>query len=1232
MITKDNFRFLLEKLEFKNENDVYIKKFNEFECELKVDFQKEELIFPTNKGFIVNDKTTSNFSSAENFVVFECVDKLLSQGYNPKHIELEPKWQVGHGASGGKADILIKDNDEKSLLIIECKTAGNEYTKAISTLENNSNNQLFSYFQQIQDSRFLALYTSDFLDDKVISNYYLINVTDNKELLKNNPKLKSYKNTSDAIDKYQVWCKTYDKEYTTIGLFENNEAYKIGKTKFSINDLKDISSKDIQGKYHEFATILRQHNVSGRENAFDKLVNLFLCKVTDEKENPNELKFYWKGKAYDYSFDFQDRLQQLYKIGMDKFLDDEIVYIANEKIDEAFGVFKDKPNATKDAIKKFIKELKFFTNNDFAFIDVHNEKLFKQNFEVLLKISKIIQDIKLTGSEENQFLGDMFESFLDQGVKQSEGQFFTPMPLVKFIINSLPSKQNPKVLDYACGSGHFLNEYATQNKDASIVGVEKEYRLSKVAKVSSFMYGSDIDIIYSDALTKNEKLKDNSFDVLIANPPYSVKGFLQTLSDEDKANFELIDEVDTKSYSKTGAIECFFIERAKQLLTKEAVVGIIVPSSILNKDTPKLYTKTRELIFESFDIVAIAEFGSGTFGKTGTNTVTLFLKRISDNPNLKQHYKNMIDEWFNGDIDTNKVFKDSDILEKYCNHIEIDFEVYKSLLSNIVDDKLLDYEIFKEYKIAFEKESNTKNRKKKKYYKELSKEKKEELEKTEFIKYIKTIEKDKLLYFALAQKQNNDIIIVKSPSKNDENKKFLGYEWGGRKGNEGIQYLTSAKIELDGELEDEDKRVLENLQGLKHINTPLYNPQDIDDNTKINKLIKDTFDGLSVTIPDELKQYVSSSRLIDMMDFKRVEFNKAINLNPAKKVEIKSKWELVKLGDCINFLPKSKRPASYGLSSGKYPFFTSSQIQDKWIDIADYSQESIIIGDGGNSSIFISNLFSVSDHNFIFYSKNKELLNNYIYIFYFINFHLILMGLNGVGLKNISKNYIQNLKIPLAPLNIQEKIVKECEIIDNKSEELKAKNNEYKKEIKNHYQELLNKANTTYKLSDETVFKAFIGKRVLAKDISQNSEDGIRVYSANVYEPFGYTKKEFLEDFSKDSVLWGIDGDWMVNHIDKNIPFYPTDHCGVIKVLKDKTIESKYLSWALEQIGNEQRFSRANRASTARIKALSIKVPDYEFQKQIVSKIETLESKIKENSIIIDSSKDIKESILKKYL
>jgi len=124
MIKKDTFHKLLEALNFKKTKNIYIKKFPDLKTELRVDMEKQELIYPEKDGFTVHERQTCNFKQAENFVVFECVHRLLNQGYSPKHIELEPKWQVGHGASGGRADILVKDNSGDALLIIECKTAG----------------------------------------------------------------------------------------------------------------------------------------------------------------------------------------------------------------------------------------------------------------------------------------------------------------------------------------------------------------------------------------------------------------------------------------------------------------------------------------------------------------------------------------------------------------------------------------------------------------------------------------------------------------------------------------------------------------------------------------------------------------------------------------------------------------------------------------------------------------------------------------------------------------------------------------------------------------------------------------------------------------------------------------------------------------------------------------------------------------------------------------------------
>ena len=374
MFTKDNLADLLRALGFKRKGEIYCKEIGA--SIIEIDFTRNEIRYPEAAGLVIHERQTCNFEANENFVVFECVHRLLEKGYEPAHIELEPKWKLGHGASGGRADILIKDNDGRPLLIIECKTSGAEFKRAWNkTLQDGD--QLFSYAQQISETQFLCLYTSDLDAGAVSYTSHIIAHRDNEKYLADNPLFKSFKSVTDVKERHAVWRDTYKLDYTTRGIFEENiQPYHIGKDKYSLADLHAISASDQQKKYHEFATILRQHNVSGRENAFDKLVNLFLCKLVDEIENPSDLKFYWKGVAYDTHFDLIDRLQQLYQAGMGKFLGEDITYINQGDVNNALRFIRQNPDATQRAVWNLFIQQKFFTNNDFSLIDVHNEKLF----------------------------------------------------------------------------------------------------------------------------------------------------------------------------------------------------------------------------------------------------------------------------------------------------------------------------------------------------------------------------------------------------------------------------------------------------------------------------------------------------------------------------------------------------------------------------------------------------------------------------------------------------------------------------------------------------------------------------------------------------------------------------------------------------------------------------------------------------------------------------------------
>ncbi len=166
-------------------------------------------------------------------------------------------------------------------------------------------------------------------------------------------------------------------------------------------------------------------------------------------------------------------------------------------------------------------------------------------------------------------------------------------------------------------------------------------------------------------------------------------------------------------------------------------------------------------------------------------------------------------------------------------------------------------------------------------------------------------------------------------------------------------------------------------------------------------------------------------------------------------------------------------------------------------------------------------------------------------------------------------------------------------------------------------------------MDDNKKFKLSIGSRVLKRELK--NDGAIPVISANVFEPFGMTNSEIIKDYSKPYVLWGIDGDWMVRCMKSGDKFYPTDHCGYIKIL-DNSINPLYFSIALKEEGDKQRFSRSNRASTDRVSSLVINLPSINVQNKVAEEIESLNEKIKKMEKYLDELSAKKDEVIDKFL
>jgi len=152
-----------------------------------------------------------------------------------------------------------------------------------------------------------------------------------------------------------------------------------------------------------------------------------------------------------------------------------------------------------------------------------------------------------------------------------------------------------------------------------------------------------------------------------------------------------------------------------------------------------------------------------------------------------------------------------------------------------------------------------------------------------------------------------------------------------------------------------------------------------------------------------------------------------------KELVVGEGYDLVKLGSICEFLPKSKRSASYGKETGTYNFYTSSDKVQK-CDEADYNDECLIIGSGGVANIKKDIVFSCSADNFILKPTNKIHLN-YLYSLFKGKINLLSDGFTGSVLKHLSKEYLKNLQIPIpkTPEKIQEWVNKISAPYDEKN-------------------------------------------------------------------------------------------------------------------------------------------------------------------------------------------------------
>ncbi len=1204
-------------------NGIYHKVYVDYAIE--IDFEKQSINYGSD--ITTESRTTQNFSQPENFVVLECVDRLLTKGYKPQNIILEKTWPSGHGTSG-RLDICINREDGTPYMLIECKTYGKEYNRESAKIHKDGG-QLFTYFQLSGGKAdVIALYASELKGNKIVYVNEIIKIEDD------------YRN-GDVKDVYEKWNKlTKDN-----GIFDSWVLpYNFQSKALTKEQLKEIKAEDSSFIFNRFLEILRHNVVSDKGNAFNKIFTLFLCKVYDETttDEGEELKFQWL-EGQDNHVKFQIRLTDLYSRGMDKFLHRTVSDFDEADFDKRC---KDLDSNVKKYLLDEVQKLRLEKNNEFAIKEVYDHASFEENAKVVKEVVELLQGYRIRYNKRQQYLSDFFELLLTTGLKQEAGQYFTPVPIAQFIIKSLPldsivaeklthkdGEILPYMIDYAAGSGHFITEFMHEiqdiinNCDPSkyieetrkhlvnwqnchfdwatdyVYGIEKDYRLVKVGKVGCYLHGDGLaNVILSDGLANfannkeykgklrkqvNDGHKDNQqFDIILSNPPYSVSSFRQTTRDYyTEHDFELYNSLTDNS----SEIECLFVERTKQLLKDGGIAGVILPSSILSNSG--IYTKAREIILQYFDIVAIAELGSSTFMATNTNTVVLFLRR-RDNY-FAANTKRAVETYFRtlNDVTINGIETPA---SKYVAHVweGLDYADYVTLLQKSPNDKVKTHEIYTEYKKKISAKNDAK-----------------------LFEAILSIEAEKLLYFVLAYPQK--VVIVKSGEKDIE-KRFLGYEFSNRRGNEGIHSIQKGK----------------NIDEC----TKLFDVNSYDNPEKANTYIYRAFKGdYTSPIAESMQSHISRMSLNEMITFDTAIFEKRLSTAVKKKVNFSDKWKHERIQNSIDKINGSvaKIPESEIMNVGKYPVYT----QDVQNSSAGFSNNTnpitdvpvVLFGDHSCAVKFIDQPFFRGADGTVLLKPKEDYIPKY---YFYVIEYLVNKFLDKTKYERHNK-YLQELYIPKPPTDIQQKIVLEIEQVVNCAALLIQQIKQKENEIEN----LL--SSIRYEDDSLKTVVLFTTKSIKYSDIASETyitTDNMLQNKLGIVPFQGAANISSITEYKKDDILISNIRPYL-----KKIWF--ADKGGgcskdvlVLRSADTNKYLPKYIFYMLcrdaffDYVMEGKKGIKMPRGNKEDILKYRIPIPPIDEQTRIVSQIEALEMEINNARTTIENAASEKQAILDKYL
>lgn len=622
--------------------------------------------------------------------------------------------------------------------------------------------------------------------------------------------------------------------------------------------------------------------------------------------------------------------------------------------------------------------------------------------------------------EDRDFLGDVIEYIIGRGMTTmaDDGQYYTSRELCDYGYELEPVRLNkdgsiPTFIDPFGGTGGFAISFMKSIKKIN-PNIDWNSQKDKIYLCDIKINSVRIALLNLFAITginfksDNFRSKNSFYETLFkgkkfqdmgSNPPY---GGDKDKGDEFKFKYKNksgkfnvskeIQEIGIEIDDKVAAS----LQLYMSLLDKGGVCRLVLSEGFFFGSGKKL-TKIRQYLIENFNVKYIVDIPQGQFENTPTKTsLLIFVNDGNKTSNIKFI-----------DFDTKNILTNANYKEIVEKKYSLNFKRYIKQNWNISND----YKISKfDNILTFVKKNNkykaSDGKKKGKY------------------KFF-TSSQDKILYRDDYEFKNHHMLI-------------------GRGGKSSIHYANKFSVSHDDvyviTLNNNSKNNLKYIYYFLKSNIKII--EDGYQGTTIKHNSKSYLNKLEFPLPSIEKQneiVENIDRYMDMVNQgkKMINLMEQALISETKQLYMSNKCENKKINDICEFMKKSKRKAGQAQKEGKYRFYICSRDKVKYLNTADYKNESIIVGTGGIPVINIDSNFSCSADNFIIKSKFENIKNYWIYNVIKSNMNLLENGFTGTTIKHINKSYLQSIEIPVPDIEIQKQLEPQFNLIKDMKKQLK---------------------------------------------------------------------------------------------------------------------------------------------------------------------------------------------------